>query len=411
VSTTPHRSLEDVLSRRAGHGVGRRVGRRVRRGAGRGLSRLQATYWTIGQCAIGALVAWVIASGVVDHGTPVFAPIAAVVALGLSHAARLRRVAELAAGVSIGVLLADLLVRVIGSGWWQIGLITALAMALAQLLGGGTLITNQAAVQAIFLVALPQPAGGGLARWEDALIGSATALLVAAALPPDPVRAVRPQARQLITELADVVSSAADAVRAADPAMADATLDRARATQVDVERLTDALKGGEEIARISPLRRSRQAELARYRRTLIGVDRAARNLRVAVRRMATVLDHGGPLPAGLASVLDDLATILHSLHDQVGTSTVDLPQTARSDADPPDRSSVPGALVALAARLDPAELGAVTMSTTVIVAQLRSAVVDLLEITGMDLSRARKVLAPPTQKFVPAEGAAPPEHP
>jgi uncharacterized membrane protein YgaE (UPF0421/DUF939 family) len=351
------------------------------------------------------MVAWLIASQVIEHGTPVFAPIAAVVCLGLSHAARLRRVAELAAGVSIGVLLADLLVRVIGSGWWQIGLITALAMGLAQLFGGGTLVTNQAAVQAIFLVGLPQQTGGGLARWEDALIGGATALLVAATLPPDPVQAVRPQARQLITELADVVSSAADAVRAGDPTLADATLERARATQVDVERLTNALQGGEEIARISPLRRSRQAELARYRRTLIGVDRAARNLRVAIRRTATVLDRGRAVPPGLAGVLDDLAAILRILHDQVGTSTVDVPRSPRSQADPPDRSSVPGALVALAGRLDPAALGASTMSSTVIVAQVRSAVVDLLEITGMDLTRARQFLAAPTQRIFP--GTAP----
>ena len=38
------------------------------------------------------MAAWVLASHVVKHGTPVFAPIAAVVCLGLSHAARIRRV-------------------------------------------------------------------------------------------------------------------------------------------------------------------------------------------------------------------------------------------------------------------------------------------------------------------------------
>jgi uncharacterized membrane protein YgaE (UPF0421/DUF939 family) len=381
--------LEELL----GDGVGRlRRQARPRTRLRRGLGRMRAAYWTIGQCAIAAMVAWLVASQVVRHGTPVFAPIAAVVSLGLSHSARIRRMVELAAGVTIGVGLADLLVRLIGDGWWQIGLICALAMATAQLLGGGTLITNQAAVQSIFLVALPQPSGGGLARWEDALIGSITALLVAALLPPDPVATVRPWAQQLISELAEVVRSAADAVRSGDPALADATLERARGTQVDIERLTEALKGGEEISRISPLRRHRREDLQRYRRALVGVDRAARNMRVAVRRIAAMLERGHQLPPELADLFDELARILWTLHDQVGTSAVDAPSEPATTVDQPTGASVPHDLAALAARLGPVRLGATTMSGTVVVAQLRSAVVDLLGVTGMEATRARKLL-------------------
>lgn len=365
---------------------------RIRSGA----QRVSGAYWTIGQCAIGAVVAWLIAARFVNHGTPVFAPIAALVALGLSHGGRLRRVAELAAGVTLGVGLADLLIRLIGSGWWQIGVIVVIAMSIAQLIGGGVLITNQAAVQSIFLVALPQPAGGGLARWEDALIGSATALCVAALLPPDPVRAVKPSAQQLISELADVVAHAAEAVRKEDPELADATLEQARATQVNVTRLEDALTGGEEITRISPLRRGRREELSRFRRALTGVDRASRNMRVAVRRIEAVLERRQTVPPALADALEELGEILRTLHDQVGTAVLDMPHQAPSAADPPDPASVPAALADLAARLDPAVLGARTMSTTVIVAQIRSAVVDLLEITGMTLAEARGLLPGPS---------------
>ncbi len=395
-----HRPLEEVLG--AGMGELRRrapLGTWLREG----LTRVATSYWTIGQCAIGAMIGWLIADRYVHHGTPVFAPIAAVVCLGLAHAARLRRTVELAAGVSVGVGLADLLVRVIGSGWWQVGLVCALAMIAGQILGGGNLITTQAAVQSIFLVALRPGPGGGLARWEDALIGSATALLVAAALPPNPVRAVRPWAQQLITEVADVVQAAADAVHDSDASAADAALERARRTQVNVQRLSDALAGGEEITRISPLRRRHAAELERYRRAMIGTDLAARNLRVAVRRVATVLERGLPLPPELAGILAQLASVLRDLHDQVGTSAVELP-TERSQfrqlssrADPPDPGTVPARLIALAGRLDPDRLGAGTMSSTVIVAQIRSAVVDLLQITGMDIARARALLPTSTQ--------------
>jgi hypothetical protein len=215
-------------------------------------------------------------------------------------------------------------------------------------------------------------------------------------LPPDPVRAVKPSAQQLITELADVVNRAALAVRQEDAALADATLERARATQVNVNRLSDALNGGEEITRISPLRRGRREELARYRRTLTGVDRASRNMRVAVRRIEAVLERRQLVPPALADALDDLGAILRSLHDQVGTAALELPHQARSAADPPDPASVPYALADLAGRLDPAVLGARTMSTTVIVAQIRSAVVDLLEITGMSLNDARGLLPGPS---------------
>jgi len=408
VTTPPEQQPEQLshwsLAELLGPGY-RRLRRRAspREALARGVRRVEQSAWQIGQCAVAAVVAWLIASHVVQHGTPVFAPIAALVCLGLSHAARIRRVAELAAGVSIGVGLADVLTRIIGSGWWQIGLITAIAMSVAQLLGGGVLITNQAAVQAIFLVALPQPAGGGLARWEDAIIGSLTALVVAAVLPPDPVRAVRPQARLLIIELADVVEAAARAVRAGDAALADSTLERARGTQVNVQRLTDALRGGQEITRISPLRRHRREELERYRRTLIGVDRAARNLRVAMRRTATVLDRGRPLPMGFADMYEALGRILRNLHDQVGTSEVDLPLATRSQADPPDPSSVPGALIRLAGLLDPVRMDATSMSATVIVAQVRSAVVDLLEITGMGLDEARRLLPHSTGPLPPVD--------
>jgi uncharacterized membrane protein YgaE (UPF0421/DUF939 family) len=346
--------------------------------AGTSSSRLLAAGWGIGQCAIGATLAWLIATSLLNHPRPFFAPVAAVVSLGVSHSYRLRRVGELAVGVTIGVGIADLLVREIGNGWWQIGLVVVLAMSAAQLFGGGGLLTTQSAVQAIFLAALPQTPGGGLYRWEDALIGGSCALLIAAALPGDPTRLVRPQAQLLISELAEVITDAAVALRSGQAGLADAALERARATQRDVERWSEAIRGGEEISRMSPLRRRRQDDLTRYRQALVGVDRAARNLRVAVRRIAAVLDRGDQLPPALADIFDELAGILRELEHEVGW---DLNESKASPA-----------LATLAARLDPEVLGAHTMSATVVVAQVRSAVVDLLGATGMDVAHARALL-------------------
>lgn len=345
---------------------------------GAAVTRVALTRWSVLQCSLAAMAAWELATRALGHPRPFFAPVAAVVCLGVSYSYRIRRVLELALGVTIGVGIADLLVGRIGHGAWQIGLTIALAMAVAQFFGGGNLVTAQAAVQASFLVALPSQPGGSLARWEDALIGGGCALLVAALLPPDPTAAVQRWAQALIAELAGIVEAAAESIRLGDPGLADATLDRARRTEADLGRWTEALTGAEEIVRLSPTRRNRRAELRRFRRALIGIDRAMRNMRVAVRRVAAVLDRGQRLPAPLAGVLDDLAVILHELHDEVGSD----PSLGRASDD----------LLALARRLDPGRLEAATMSATVIVAQVRSAVVDLLVAVGHSVPDARAAL-------------------
>jgi len=343
-----------------------------------GVLRVRMAAFAILQCGLGAAVAWLIAENVLSHPRPFFAPVAAVVCLGLSNSQRLRRMVELALGVTIGVGIAELLVREIGNGWWQISLVVLLSMSVAQLLGGGALMTTQSAVQGIFLAALPQTPGGGLYRWEDALIGGATALLVVAFLPANPGRFVRLEAQDLIRVLAAISEESAAVLRSGDTERADAALERARHTQDDIQAWTDALRGGEEISRISPLRRRHQPELQRYRRGLIGLDRAARNLRVAVRRIATALESGAEMPLELADIFDHLAEVLRMLESEVGLA--------------PERMVSTTALAALAARLDPEKLGAHSLSANVVVAQVRSVVVDLLGATGMDEHQARALL-------------------
>lgn len=350
--------------------------RAVRGGGAAAALRIRWAAWSIVQCAIGASAAWLLARSLLGHPAPVFAGVAAMVCLGVGGP-RLRRVAELSLGVTIGVALGDVLVAQIGRGWWQLGLVVALGMVLAQLFGGGQLLTAQAGLQGIFLIALPQ-ADAGLSRWLDALLGGLVALGVAAALPADPLRPVRPAAAALVAEFADVVRQAAAAIRRADADLAEDALHRARATQTLIDRWDAALRDGEEITRVSPLRRRRRADLARYRHALVGVDRAVRNLRVGIRRIAAELDRDEAIPAPIADVLVDLATALGALQHEFGQL---------------DTDGVPaGALRALAARLDPDRLCAESLSSTVVVAQLRSAVVDLLTATGTDPNEARALL-------------------
>src|SRR3712207_9572953 len=96
---------------------------RSRLSLGARLGRLRSKGWHLGQAAVAAGVAYWLASDVLGHPTPFFAPIAAVVCLGTSYGQRLRRVAEVTLGVAVGVLIADLLVLALGTGPWQISLV------------------------------------------------------------------------------------------------------------------------------------------------------------------------------------------------------------------------------------------------------------------------------------------------
>jgi len=89
------------------------------------------------QSGVAAGLAWFIAHNLIGRPTPFFAPIAAVVCLGVSLGQRLRRVGELVVGVSVGVGVGDALISWIGSGPWQIALVVGLAMSAAVLLDGG----------------------------------------------------------------------------------------------------------------------------------------------------------------------------------------------------------------------------------------------------------------------------------
>src|ERR671919_1262011 len=103
-------------------------GQALRRGA---LLRLRVRSWPILQTAGAAVAAWYLATLLTSEQQPVFASIAAVVSLGATYGQRPERTIELIGGVVLGIGIADLLVRTIGSGPVQLGLMVVLAMAAA----------------------------------------------------------------------------------------------------------------------------------------------------------------------------------------------------------------------------------------------------------------------------------------
>ena len=332
-------------------------------------SRLRAGAWASGQCGLAAACAWAFSVNVLNHARPFFASVAAVVALGLTSGGRLRRTAELAAGVAVGVAVGDVWVSAFGQGIWQIGVVVFVALMAAVAVNGGGLAVSQAAVQAVFVVALPRTPNSGFHRWQDAIVGGATALLVASLLPADPWKEAGRLRRSYLVDLAEVLRETASGIRTGDSAGAAEALGRSRQLEGVLARWQGSLDAGREVARISPIRRDNRG--VGDHRLVAPLTRATRNLRVLIRRVTVAIETGDPLPHRLPELLDELAELLD-------------PATGAEDA--------LGPLIVFAGQLDPVVLGATSMSGQVVVAQLRVTVVDLLDGLGLDKGRAREAL-------------------
>ena len=82
--------------------AGARMDRRVP-SATQALARLRALWLPVAQAALAATLAWWLAHEVIGHRNAFFAPIAALIALGVGVSNRPRRVVELTLGVAVGI--------------------------------------------------------------------------------------------------------------------------------------------------------------------------------------------------------------------------------------------------------------------------------------------------------------------
>ena len=78
------------------------------------LRRLGRTAPLLVQSAVGAGLAYFVASELLGHEQPFFAPVAAIVGLGATYRQRGRRAVEIVIGVAIGVGVGDLVVALVG---------------------------------------------------------------------------------------------------------------------------------------------------------------------------------------------------------------------------------------------------------------------------------------------------------
>lgn len=342
-------------------------------------ARLRSKAWQILQCSVAAAVAWFVARDLLGHPDPFFAPVAAFLGLGTSYGQRLRRVAEVTVGVAVGVLVGDLFVLWLGSGAWQIGLVVALALSVGFLLDAGQLLVNQAAVQGIIVATIVADPGEALVRWTDALVGGGVALVAATLVPAAPLRRPREQAAAVVGKVAGLLRAAADVVVAGEVEPALDLLADARSTDHLVRELQAAADEGLAVVASSPFRVRHGPHVRRVADLVTPLDRALRSTRVLTRQAAVTAYRHQRVPPSYAALLHDLADAAELVGEELRA----------------DRMAVAARDALLAVGRASAEVERTDdLPVEVVLAQVRSVVVDLLQVTGMGTVEATDALPP-----------------
>ena len=358
--------------------------------------RLRLAWRSLVQTAAAATVAYLIASEVVGHSQPFFAPIAAIITLGITVGQRGRRAVELALGVAVGIAVADALVLLIGPGVRDArGRGACSPWAPRCFLGTGQIFANQAAVSAV-LVAVLLPAsrrllGRALRRRADRRRRRAAGQLAAAARRSGEDGQARRRAGARGARRSRSLAIA-DAIEAREEEAAERALLQARELDELEADLQEAVTVSRETARFAP----DAPPGARHRRLLrrgVGADRPRDPQRPRARaRGAARRAAGREPPPAVADAVRDLADACRAL------------RVALDDPERVDVVRTPALHAAATATRVLEETG--NLSVTVVVGQVRSTAVDLLRGSGLTYEEAAALVREAARAVEDAEDAA-----
>lgn len=157
-------------------------------------------------------------------------------------------------------------------------------------------------------------------------------------------------------------------------------LANARATETLIRELRAAADEGLSVIASSPFRRRHTGQVRRMAELVEPLDRALRNTRVLVRRVAVANYQRVPLPGAYAVLCEELADAADRMAESLSRDEM--------------ASDVRSALLWIGegtARVD----RSTNLSAGVMLAQIPSILVDLLQITGLDVLEATDALPPP----------------
>lgn len=354
---------------------------RVRRRLRQGRSRVRVSFIPILQACIAAGLAYFLAGWWLGHAEPFFAPIAAWSCLGFAADKDLRRIAEVALGVALGVGLGDLVVHVIGSGVWQVMLVLAASALIARFVDEGVVLTTQAGVQSIVIVGLPAGmlGGGAVGRWTDALVGGVVALLIAALWPTDHRKRGRLLAQDVWLEFSRIMANLAVGLSRGEAERVNRALYLARSSQPLLDSWTAAARSSFQMTKVSPQAYRSEVELSQNMQAAALADRAMRNVRVLIRRSGSVVESVGEV--------DAFGRLMSQLAEGCDLLARDVAIGKRPD-------EAISTFMFVAEQVDPWQVGGGDLNVQSLVMIARSLVVDLLEACDVDPVRAREILPP-----------------
>jgi uncharacterized membrane protein YgaE (UPF0421/DUF939 family) len=343
-----------------------------------GWRRLVESGPAIVQIVVAAMAAYAFASWVLGHRTPLLTITVAAASLGFKRDARPVRVTRTAVGMSVGIVLSEIAINLLGVGFWQVALITLVSLAVARFVSAEPGFPATVLVQAAIVVLLPSPAGGPFVRTLDGVIGGVAALLATVLVPRDPRREAGRAATTSIDAFQAVLRMLIVALRGGDSAVSAQALDLARTSQGPTDAWAESLESALSVARISPFLRRYLPELQWQQSLQRSMDLAWRNLRVVARRADYLLRDGEPRPA-IADAVGQLETGTELLRESF--AAIEHLPAARA------------AFVAVVRRLDPEDvMPSGTARDKGLVLALHPLLVDLLCATGMPQAEAQRLL-------------------
>jgi uncharacterized membrane protein YgaE (UPF0421/DUF939 family) len=348
----------------------------IRSRARNGLERIRQAGWPLLQIAIAAAVAWLLATDVLGHEGAFFAPVAAIITLAATRGQRVRQALEMTLGVAVGIGVADLLVRVIGTGVWQLALFVGLALSAALVLSPGRMVSTEAAVSAALVATVaPEAQGVPPARFLDALTGGAVALVFSQVLfPVHPVRVVREALESILGDLATTLDTVAEALERRDLDTASETLLSARRIGDDWAEVDRALDAGREAARFAPQRRRLQSRFADVEDVGLPLDLTVRDVQVLARGAVRALTIGDPVPEAVPAAIHDLARGARELSGEFAGGH--------------ERTEVRKAALQATTRATEALPSDENLSTSILVGQVQATSADMLRSLGLERPEA-----------------------
>ena len=288
-----------------------RTGQRARR-------RVLDSFAAVLQAAVAAALAWLIAHRVLGHTQPFFAPIAAAISLSTSHIQRSRRIAQMVAGVLLGIVVAEVLHALLGDSTAALGVIVLATMVIALaagvgFFGDGMMFPNQAAASAVLVVTVHKH-GTGAERAIDVLVGGAVALVLGVGLfPANPLSLLADAESDVLRTLAAKLSEVVDILRGGAEPSDTWTLETGHAIHRQLAALARARATARLNVRVAPrrfgLRSAVDAEVERTAR----VDLLANAVLSLIRAATLRTDNRSAPPAELQEEMASLAEALSGL--------------------------------------------------------------------------------------------------